>query len=90
VTEGRVRLELYCIADGYQSARGVGARHPLKIGVLAGEKVLGTASWYFPDVICGHADPMHFAADLEIDDELSAGIDRIELARTSGQSESCD
>jgi hypothetical protein len=90
VAENRVRLELYCIADGYQSARGVGARHPLKIAVLAGEKVVGTANWYFPDVICGHADPMHFTADLEIDDELSAGIDRIELARTSGQSESCD
>ena len=37
LAENKVRLELYCIADGYQSARGVGARHPLKIAVLAGE-----------------------------------------------------
>jgi hypothetical protein len=90
MAEDRVRLELYCIADGYQSAREVGASHPLKIAVLAGEKVLGTASWYFPDVICGHADPMHFTADLEIDDGLFSGIDRVELARTSGESEPCD
>jgi hypothetical protein len=47
--------------------RGVGARHPLRIAVLAGETVLGTANWHFPDVICGHADPMHFAADLDLD-----------------------
>jgi hypothetical protein len=89
VAENRVRLELYCIADGYQSARGVGARHPLKIAVVAGENVLGTTNWYFPDVICGHADPMQFAADLEINDRLFAEIDRVELARTSGEWEPC-
>jgi hypothetical protein len=88
VARHRVRLELYCIADGYQSARGVGSRCPLKIAVLAGERVLAGANWYFPDVICGHADPMHFAADVEID-ELFAEIDRIELSPTSGQSEPC-
>lgn len=89
VAKNKVRLELYCIADGYQSARGVGARYPLKIAALAGDEVLGTASWHFPDVICGHADPMHFTADMEIDDGLFAGIDRIELSRTSGESEPC-
>lgn len=85
----KVRLELYCIADGYQSARGVGARHPLKIAVLAGDKVLGMAHWHFADVICGHADPMHFAADLEIDDGALVRIDRVELRETSGESEPC-
>ena len=90
VAEHRVRLELYCIADGYQSARGVGASHPLKIAVLAKEKVLGTTNWHFPDVICGHADPMHYAADLQIDDRLFSAIDRIELSATPGQSQPCD
>jgi hypothetical protein len=33
---------------------------------------------------------MHFTADLEIDDGLFSGIDRVELARTSGESEPCD
>ena len=77
--ENKVRVEIYCIADGYQSARGVGAHHPLKISVMAKDKPLGTAHWHFPDVICGHADPMHFAADLDIGDSLFGQIDRIEL-----------
>jgi hypothetical protein len=85
-----VRLELYCIADGYQSARGVGARHPLKIAVLAGDNVLATVSWHFPDVICGHADPMHFAADMDISDGQFAEIDRLELVQTSGEAELCE
>jgi len=33
---------------------------------------------------------MHFAADLEINDGLFAGIDRVELGRTSGEWEPCD
>ena len=89
VAAGKVRLELYCIADGYQSARGVGARHPLKIAVMAKDRVLAVAAWHFPDVICGHADPMHFTTDMEISDELFARIDRIELAGTSGEAEPC-
>ena len=90
VAETKVRLELYCIADGYQSARGTGARHPLKIAVFAGDQVLGMASWHFPDVFCGHADPMHFAADLEIADGLFSQIDRLELLRTSGEAAPCE
>jgi hypothetical protein len=90
VAEGKVRLELYCIADGYQSARGIGMRHPLTMVILAKDKVLATANWHFPDVICGHADPMHFATDLEIADELFAKIERIELGSTTGESEPCE
>ena len=59
------------------------------IAVLAGETVLGAASWHFPDVICGHADPMHFAIDIRLDDALFSKIDRVELCRTSGESEPC-
>lgn len=90
VAAGKARLELYCIADGYQTARGVGARHPLKIAVMAKDRVLGVAAWHFADVICGHADPMSFATDLEIADELFAQIDRIELQATEGESRACD
>lgn len=86
---GKVRLELYCIADGYQSARGVGARHPLKIAVVAGDQALAVASWHFADVICGHADPMSFATDLDIAAALFAQIDRIELQATEGESRPC-
>jgi hypothetical protein len=90
LASGRVRLELYCIADGYQSARGLGARHPLKIAVIAGDRVLAIADWHFSDVICGKADPMNFATDLDIAGELFAQVDRIELQATSGESRPCD
>jgi hypothetical protein len=90
VATGRVRVELYSIADGYQSARGVGARHPLKIAVIAKDRVLAVADWHFPDVICGTADPMNFATDLDIADEFFVQIDRIELQATSGESRPCD
>jgi hypothetical protein len=90
VAEDKVRVELYCIADGYQSARGIGTQHPLKISVMAKDNTLGTANWYFPDVICGHADPMHFAADLEIGEGQFGQIDRIELEKTIGESRACD
>src|SRR5262249_2519933 len=90
IVQGTVRVELYCVADGYQSARGVGTNHPLKIAVRAGDKVLGVANWHFADVICGHADPMHFSADLAIDDAMFGLIDRIELQKTAGQSRPCE
>jgi hypothetical protein len=90
VAAGKLRLELYCIADGYQTARGVGSTHPVKIAVIAKDTVLAVAEWYFPDVICGHADPMNFAADLDIVDELSAQVDRIELQATTGESQPCN
>jgi hypothetical protein len=84
------RLELYCIADGYQSARGVGAKYPLKIAVIAKDRLLAVADWHFSDVICGAADPMSFATDLDIADELFARIDRIELQATRGESQPCE
>jgi hypothetical protein len=88
--DGKVRLELYCIADGYQTARGVGTSHPLKIAVMAKDRVLAVAAWHFADVICGHADPMNFATDLDIADGWFAQIDRIELQETKGEFRACD
>jgi hypothetical protein len=90
VADGKVRLELYCIADGYQTARGVGASQPLKIAVMAKDRVLAVAAWHFADVICGHADPMNFAIDLDIAGEFFVQIDRIELQETKGESRPCD
>jgi hypothetical protein len=89
VAENTVRLELYCIADGYQSARGIGARYPLKIAMLAKNRVVSATAWHFPDVICGHADPLHFAADIAVADEVFAEIDEVELAAVSGEAELC-
>lgn len=90
VAVGKVRLELYCIADGYQSARGVGSTHPLKIGILAEGRVLALVDWHFADVICGHADPMNFSIDVDMANELFDRIDRIELKNTEGESRPCE
>ena len=48
-------------------SRGIGAKHPLKIALNERTIVmLACAEWAFPDVICGHADPMNFATDVEL------------------------
>src|ERR1700751_4909404 len=67
LAENKVRLELYCIAAGYHSARGVGGRTPLKVAGLAGGEILGRASWPFPNFIFSHTEPMEFAAVPELD-----------------------
>jgi hypothetical protein len=61
----------------------------LKIAILAKHGVVNTATWHFPDVICGHADPLHFAAELAIADTVFAEIDEVELAAVSGEAELC-
>jgi hypothetical protein len=90
VAPGKLRFELYCIADGYQSARGVGSTHPLRIGMMALGRAQASVNWHFPDVICGHADPMNFATDVDMPDELFAQIDGIELLGTKGEARACD
>jgi hypothetical protein len=90
VAQDRIRFELYCIADGYQSARGIGSTHPLKIAIMAKGRALAVADWHFADVICGHADPMSFGTDLDIADELFTQIDGIELQNIKGKSRPCE
>jgi hypothetical protein len=87
---GKVRLELYGIADGYQSSRGIGSRHPLKIALMSGEKTLATAEWAFPDVICGHADPMNFVTDVDLSAAGFAALERIDLLAVEGLSSPCE
>jgi len=36
IATGRVRVELYCVADGYQTSRGIGAGHPIRLAIMAG------------------------------------------------------
>lgn len=87
---GKVRVELYGIADGYQSSRGIGARHPLKIALMSDNKMVACTEWKFPDVICGHADPMSFAADIDLDAGAFQTIDRIDLLAVGGLSTPCE
>jgi hypothetical protein len=77
------------VADGYQTSRGVGAHHPIKLAVMAGGKTVGSAEWPFADVICGHADPMNFSTDIDIGDTSFSLIERIELLEVTGLSTPC-
>jgi hypothetical protein len=90
VSTGKVRVELYCVADGYQTSRGVGARHPIRLAIMAGDKTVGSAEWHFADVICGHADPMNFSTDIDIGDASFPQIDRIDLLGVDGLSVPCE
>src|SRR5258708_18328626 len=89
ISTGKIRVELYCVADGYQTSRGVGAGHPIKLAIMAGGKLVGSAEWPFPDVICGHADPMNFSDDIDIGDTSFSLIDRIDLLEVDGLSAPC-
>jgi len=89
ISTGKIRIELYCVADGYQTSRGVGAEHPIKLAIMADSKVVGSTEWCFPDVICGHADPMNFSTDIDIGDTSFSLIDRIDLLKVDGLSAPC-
>jgi hypothetical protein len=89
ISTGKVRVELYCVADGYQTSRGVGADHPIRLAIMADGKTVGSAEWHFADVICGHADPMNFFTDIDIDDTSFSLIDRIDLLAVDGLSAPC-
>ncbi len=89
ISTGKVRVELYCVADGYQTSRGVGANHPIRLAIVAGAKTVGLADWHFADVICGHADPMNFFTLIDIGDTSFSLIDRIDLLAVDGLSTPC-
>jgi hypothetical protein len=90
IAGGKARVELYCVADGYQTSRGIGAGYPIRLLIMAGGKTAGSAEWPFPDVICGHADPMNFFADIDIGDTSFSLIDRIDLLEVDGRSAPCE
>jgi hypothetical protein len=56
---------------------------------MADGKAAGSAEWRFPDVICGHADPMNFADDIDIGDTSFSLINRIDLLGIDGLSAPC-
>jgi hypothetical protein len=90
ISASMVRVELYCVADGYQTSRGVSAGHPIKIAIMAGGKTVGSTEWRFADVICGHADPMNFSTDIDIGYTSFSLIDRIDLLGVDGLSAPCE
>lgn len=76
---GRCRLDLYAFGDGHQSGAGLPNGEGLKIELLAGDRVVSSASWMFREVCLGRCDPMSFSASLEISDSEYEMIDRVRL-----------
>jgi len=89
ISASTIRVELCCVADGYQTSRGVGRGHPIQIAIMADGKTVGSTEWRFADVICGHADPMNFSVDIDIGDTSFSLIDRIDLLGVDGLSAPC-
>lgn len=57
---------------------------------MSDNKMLACTQWEFQDVICGHADPMNFATDIDLDAEAFRRLDRIELLAVNGLSTPCE
>jgi hypothetical protein len=89
LSPGKVRVELYGTADGYQTSRGIGVGHPLKIALMRDSDILASVEWAFPDVICGHADPMNFSTDIDLQAGAFATLNRIDLLAVDGLSAPC-
>lgn len=87
LTPTRLRVEAYCVADGYQTARGVGG--PMTIALMAGETIVATTDWHYHDVLCGHADPMSFSADVDVTADQVTAIDRVALLAVDGRAAPC-
>jgi hypothetical protein len=86
----QARIELYCTADGYQSSRGIGTAHPMRIVLMAGDQTLASVDWTFADVICGHADPMSFSIDIAFDHADRRRVDRVALWDVRGLAAPCE
>lgn len=86
---GDVWLEAYCVGDGYQSGRGSGSKHPLVFEVKSGERTLGKAEWKYPEVMCGHFDPMTFATKTALSRSDFEAADQIYLPSVKAVAESC-
>ena len=84
-----VWLEIYCVGDGYQSGRSSGAEQPLIVEILHGERKLTTVAWNYPDVLCGHFDPMYFEAKTDLSPRDFEAADRISLPEIRTVAASC-
>lgn len=89
VAPGKVRVEAYCIGDGYQSARGSGLDHPLVIELRAGERALASVEWRYPEVLCGHADPLDFSVDINLSEADFAALDSAVMPAVSASATPC-
>jgi hypothetical protein len=86
---GEVWLEAFCVGDGYQSGRGSGNEHPLMFEVRSGERTLAKTEWKYPQVLCGHFDPMTFAIRTSLSPSDFEAANQIFLPSVKAVAESC-
>jgi hypothetical protein len=86
---GEIWLEAFCVGDGYQSGRGSGSKHPLVFEVRSGERTLAKTEWKYPQVLCGHFDPMTFATKTGLSPSDFEVADQIFLPSVKAVAESC-
>ena len=82
-------LEIYCTGDGFQSATGTGAEHPLLVTLTAGGKDVATARWHYPPVLCGNSDPLSHAVAIKLSAREFETIDGARLWAGQAVSRSC-
>lgn len=75
--DGKVEFELYCMGDGFQSARGAGQANPLRFEVWSSDHRLASIDWHYPLLVCGRTDPLAFSATIALAAEAFSRADRI-------------
>jgi hypothetical protein len=84
------RVEAYCVGDGYQSVRGHCGDRPMRIELLAGDRLVRSVKWHYPDVLCGHADPISFSTVIDLPGREFEQIDGARLAPVSARAHPCE
>ncbi len=77
-------IELYCIGDGFQSGTGTCNGHPLSIKLRTGDELVARADWFYPDIMDGHADPVHFTTTLHLPEADFTKIENIYIPPAKG------
>lgn len=80
LSNGKARVDIYAIADGYQGGGALGSEYPVTISLKQGESIVARFVWIFPDILDGHADPLTCSRDIDLGAAEAADVERIEVA----------
>lgn len=89
VSPGKVRVEAYCIGDGYQGSHGSGLDWPLVIELRAGDHPVASVEWRYPEILCGHADPLDFSVEINLAEADFAALDGVAMPAVSASATPC-
>jgi hypothetical protein len=60
------------------------------IELLAGDRLVRSVNWHYPDVLCGHADPISFSTVIDLAGREFETIDGARLAAVSALAYPCE